>query len=82
MSRPFFPHTFQDVANAVDGGLGLIVADMPDGSIWVCKRDRKQVGAYEITHYADMKRSAVLSRERFEGRDATLRRYWQTVSGE
>ncbi len=32
MSRPFFPHTFDDVTRAVDGGLGLIVADMSDGT--------------------------------------------------
>lgn len=82
MPRPFFPHTFQDVANAVDGGLGLVVADMPDGSIWVCKRDRKQAGNYEITHYADMQRSAVLSREALQGRDVALRAYWRTVADE
>ncbi|MSP54037.1 MAG: hypothetical protein EXR69_00270 [Myxococcales bacterium] len=82
MPRPFFPHTFQDVTNAVDGGLGLIVADMPDGSIWVCKRDRKQPGTYEITHYSDMKRTAVLSRETVQGREDALRTYWRTVAGE
>jgi hypothetical protein len=82
MPRAFFPHTFDDVTRAVDGGLGLIVADMPDGSIWVCKRNRKCAGLYEITHYSDMGRTLVLSRESVDGRDAALRAYWSTVAGE
>ncbi len=82
MPRAYFPHTLNDVTNAVDGGLGLVVADMPDGSIWVLKRDRKQPGTYEITHYSDMKRSSVLGREAVVGRDVALNRYWATVAGE
>lgn len=81
MPRAFFPHTLQDVTNAVDGGLGLVVADMPDRSIWVLKRNRKTTG-YQLTHYADMQRSAVLRTEPIEGRDDALRVFWATVAGE
>ena len=81
MPRAFFPHTLTDVTNAVDGGLGLVVADMPDGSIWVLKRNRKTPG-FEITHYADMQRSAVHGRQTVDTREAALKLYWATVADE
>lgn len=59
MPRPFFPHTLNDVTHAVDGPLGLIVGDMPDGTLWVLKRNRKEPG-YTLTQYADTARSRVL----------------------
>lgn len=59
MPRPFFPHTLQDVTRAVDGPLGLVVGDMPDGSIWVLKRNRKEPG-YTLTHWADAGRTRQL----------------------
>ena len=40
MIRPTFPHTLDDVTRALDGGLGLVVGDLPDGSIWVLQRLR------------------------------------------
>ncbi|MFN7142349.1 MAG: hypothetical protein ACK4YP_01115 [Myxococcota bacterium] len=60
MPRPFFPHTLHDVVHAVDGPLGLIVGDMPDGTLWVLKRNRREPG-YVLTQYADTARSRVLS---------------------
>jgi hypothetical protein len=60
MPRPFFPHSLHDVTHAVDGALGLIVADMPDGTLWVLKRNRKEPG-YVLTCYADTQRSRVVS---------------------
>ena len=60
MPRAFFPHSMADLTRAVDGGLGLVVADMPDGSLWVLKRDRKGAG-YALTHYADTGRKTQLS---------------------
>lgn len=59
MPRPFFPHTLHDVVRNVDGPLGLIAADMPDGSLYVLKRSRRG-GGYRLTHYRDTDRSAVL----------------------
>jgi hypothetical protein len=59
MPRPFFPHTLSDVLRAVDGPLGLVVGDMPDGTIHVLKRGRKEPG-YTLTAYADSTRSRVL----------------------
>lgn len=56
MPRPSFPHTLGDITRNLDGGLGLVVGDMPDGSIWVLKRDRK-TGAYTLTHWSDARRS-------------------------
>lgn len=70
MARPFFPHTLHDVVHAVDGPLGLVVGDMPDGTIWVLKRNRKEPG-YELTAYADASRARVLSTRAFlERREA------------
>ncbi|MDP2310127.1 MAG: hypothetical protein Q8P18_29185 [Pseudomonadota bacterium] len=60
MPRPFFPHTLHDVTHAVDGPLGLIVGDMPDGTLWVLKRNRKEPG-YVLTQYADTQRSSIVS---------------------
>lgn len=60
MPRPFFPHTLEDVTPAVDGPLGLVVGDMPDGSIWVLRRHRKEAG-YTLTHWADAGRTRQLA---------------------
>jgi hypothetical protein len=49
-----------DLVHAVDGPLGLVVGDMPDGSLWMLKRNRKEPG-YTLTHYADTARSRQLS---------------------
>jgi hypothetical protein len=70
MPRPFFPHSMQDIVHAVDGPLGLIVGDMPDGTLWVLKRNRKTPG-YQLTHWSDAERSRALSvREIDDRRDA------------
>jgi hypothetical protein len=61
MPRPFFPHTMQDLTHAVDGVFGLVVADMPDGSLWVLKRNRKGAGGYELSQYSDAARTKQLS---------------------
>jgi len=60
MPRTFFPHTLTDITHAVDGPLGLVVGDMPDGRLWVLKRNRKEPG-YVLTEYADTQRSRVVS---------------------
>ena len=67
MPRPFFPHTLDDITRAVDGGLGLVEGDMPDGSLWVLKRSRK-TGTYTLTHWSDVKRSKQLSSEEIDDR--------------
>jgi hypothetical protein len=72
MSRAFYPHTLEDVARAVDGALGLVVADLPDGTIWVMKRDRKS-GGYTLSHFSDAQRSVLLERVDVAQRDAALR---------
>ncbi len=59
MPRPSFPHSLHDVLHAVDGPFGLVVGDVPDGSIWVLRRGRREPG-YTLTHYADGSRSTVL----------------------
>ena len=69
--RPFCPHTLADVVRAIDGGLGLIAADMPDGTLFVLKRDRR-AGGLRITHYADTQRSSVLGAEDFADRTAAI----------
>ncbi len=48
-----------DVLRAVDGAFGLIVGELPDGSIWVLKRQRH--GGYVLSNYADAARSRQLS---------------------
>jgi hypothetical protein len=71
MPRPFFPHTMMDVARAVDGALGLVVGDMPDGRIFVLKRDRRG-GGYTLTEYKDSQRSAKLSERQMTDRVEAL----------
>jgi len=71
MPRPFFPHTLHDVLRNVDGPLGLIAADMPDGSLFVLKRNRRSSG-YRLTHYADTARSAVLRQETISDRKTAI----------
>lgn len=73
MPRPFFPHTMQDLIHAVDGALGLVVGDMPDGTLWVLKRNRKTPG-YTLTHYADTQRSRVLGTDPILDRREALNR--------
>ena len=71
MPRPFFPHTLQDIVHAVDGPLGLIVGDMPDGTLWVLKRNRKEPG-YVLTAYADAARSRVVITRALDDRRAAI----------
>lgn len=65
--RPFFPHTLHDVTHAVDGPLGLVVGDMPDGRLYVLKRNRKTPG-WVLTEYADTQRTSTLSTRAFADR--------------
>lgn len=78
MPRPFYPHTLGDVTRAVDGGLGLVAADMPDGSLFVLKRDRRR-GGYTITHYADTKRSSVRSKDVIGERAAAINAFAERI---
>lgn len=79
MPRAFFPHTLADITRAVDGPLGLIVADMPDGSLWVLKRDRKG-GGYGLTCYVDTARSAVRSSAAFTDRREAINAMSDAIS--
>ncbi len=49
-----------DLTHAVDGPLGLVVGDMPDGRLFILKRGRKEPG-YTITEYSDSARTRVLT---------------------
>ena len=71
MPRPFFPHTMQDLIHAVDGPLGLVVGDMPDGRLFVLKRNRKTPG-YLLTSYSDTARTRELSRREIADRREAL----------
>jgi hypothetical protein len=71
MYRPTFPHTLDDITRSLDGGLGLVVADLPDQSIWVLKRDRK-TGGFTMTHYDSPKRTKTLEQRHFERRQAAV----------
>ena len=79
MPRPFFPHTLHDVTRNVDGPLGLIAADLSDGSLIVLKRDRRS-GDYRMTHYADTARSAVRSQDTFSERTAAINTFCDAIS--
>lgn len=79
MSRPYYPHTLDDVIRAVDGPFGLVVADMPDGTLWMLKRSRKGQG-HELVHYADVQRTAERSRQAIADRDAALAAFWSAIS--
>lgn len=71
MPRPFFPHTLSDLTRNVDGPLGLVVGDMPDGTIWVLKRDRKS-GAYRLTHWSSPQRERQLSQRDIADRTTAI----------
>ncbi len=74
MPRALFPHSLNDVLHAVDGPFGLIVGDLPDGTIWVLKRGRKEPG-YTMTHYSDAQRTRELAREVESERRAAVNRF-------
>jgi hypothetical protein len=63
-----------DVVHAVDGPFGLVVGDLPDGTIWVLKRGRREPG-YTLTHYADAARSRQLGVEQVPDRRAAINRF-------
>ncbi len=71
MPRPYFTHTLHDVVRNVDGPLGLIAADMPDGSLFVLKRERRG-GGYRLTWYADTARSAVRGQQTIADRKEAI----------
>lgn len=71
MIRPTFPHTLADVTRALDGGLGLVVGDLPDGTIWVLQRLRK-TGGYRLTHYDSPQRTTQLERRAYDDRQAAI----------
>ena len=79
MARTYFPHSPQDVSHAVDGMLGLIVADMPDGTLWMLKRNRKTTG-YEMIQYDTMARTKELQRMHIEVREEALDAFWSAIS--
>ena len=79
MPRPYFPHTLHDVVRNVDGPLGLIAADLSDGSLVVLKRNRKSSG-YRMTHYTDTARSAVRSQASFDGRSEAINTFAQAIA--
>lgn len=70
MPRPTFPHTMLDLVHAVDGPLGLVVGDLPNGQLYVLKRNRKTPG-YNLSGYRDSSRKELLSsREIADRREA------------
>lgn len=71
MPRPTYPHTIHDVVRAVDGPMGLVVGELPDGSIWVLKRNRRTPG-FVLTHYRDERRSATLAERAIADRDEAI----------
>jgi hypothetical protein len=79
MPRAFFPHSLSDVVHAVDGPFGLVVGDLPDGTIWVLKRERRSPG-YTLTHYADAQRSRELARESVGERRAAINRFAEVIA--
>ena len=79
MPRTYFPHTPQDVSHAVDGSFGLVVADMPDGTLWMLKRNRKTTG-YEMIQYDTLSRAKEIQHCHYEGRQEALDAFWTAVS--
>ncbi len=73
--RPTFPHSRDDVTRAVDGPFGLVVADVPDGRIFVLKRARRPAAdgtSWTLTEWADPARSRQLAERRFTERETAL----------
>ena len=78
MPRSLFPHSLGDVLHALDGPFGLVVGDLPDGSIWVLKRGRKEPG-FSLTHYADAQRSREIAQESIADRRAAVNRFSEVI---
>lgn len=79
MPRAFFPHTLSDVTRAVDGTFGLIVGDMPDGTIWVLKRERRR-GGYTLTKWSDAQRTQRLEQRRLEQRVEAINAFCDAIA--
>ena len=71
MYRPTFPHTLSDITRCIDGGLGIVVGDMPDGSIWVLKRNRKTAD-FTLTHYDSPQRKKQLAQSQYDDRQEAI----------
>ena len=71
MYRPTFPHTLSDITRCIDGGLGIVVGDMADGSIWVLKRNRKTAD-FTLTHYDSPQRKTQLAQSQFDERQEAI----------
>ena len=71
MYRPTFPHTLSDIIRCVDGGLGIVVGDMPDGTIWVLKRNRK-TSDFTLSHYDGPQRKRQLVQQQFGDRNDAI----------
>jgi hypothetical protein len=78
MPRPTFPHTLADVTRALDGPMGLIVGDLPDGRIFVLKRGRKEPG-YTLTGWSDAARSRRLSEQQVAERAAAIAAFCEAI---
>jgi len=72
MYRPTFPHTLSDITRSIDGGLGIVVGDLPDGSIWVLKRNRK-TSDFTLSHYDSPQRKKRLDQRVFQAREAAIK---------
>ena len=71
MYRPTFPHTLSDITRCIDGGLGIVVGDMPDGSIWVLKRNRKTAD-FTLTHYDSPQCKKQLAQSQYDDRQEAI----------
>ena len=71
MTRPTYPHTLQDIVHAVDGAFGLVVGDLPDGRIWVLKRDRK-TGHFSLRQFEGPRRREQLAEQHFDDRTKAI----------
>jgi hypothetical protein len=69
--RPTFPHTLSDISRSIDGGLGIVVGDLADGSIWVLKRNRKTQD-FTLTHYDSPQRGQRLEQKQFSERQEAI----------
>ncbi len=70
------------MTRAVDGPFGLVVADVPDGRIFVLKRARRPAAdgaAWTLTEWADAARSRQLGERAFVERDAALASMYAAV---
>lgn len=76
-SRPFWPHTIDDITRALDGIWGLVGATSQDGHLLRLERSLYEPLSYTITEYEGTDESKVLRKQTYtaEEKDEAVKQF-------